>query len=325
MTTLQARLFAIAGFVLALTASAPAQEFPTKQVRIIVPFAPGGLNDLVGRMLATHLTERFGRQVIVENRTGAGGVVGTELVANSPKDGHTLLIVSIAHAVNPWLYKLQLRSVRSRSRRSRRSCPARTCSRSTTTCRSRSLKEFIALAKTAAGQDPVCLRRRRRLAASRHGAVQGHRRHRSPARPVQRRRSRRHRRDRRPHQGDQRHDLDAVAAHPRRASCARSASAAPSAARYCRMFRPSRKEACPATRPATGSVSRRRRARPTPIIARSAQGNLGHAGSAGDPEADRASTAPRLFRMARLSSRKYMDDEMAKWGKVVKQAGIKAQ
>ena len=106
MTMLQARLFAIAGFVLALTASAPAQEFPSKQIRIIVPFAPGGLNDLVGRMLAQHLTERFGRQVIVENRTGAGGVVGTELVANSPKDGHTLLVVSIAHAVNPWLYKL---------------------------------------------------------------------------------------------------------------------------------------------------------------------------------------------------------------------------
>ena len=106
MTRLHARLFAIAGFVLALTASAPAQDYPTKQVRIIVPFAPGGLNDLVGRMLAQHLTERFGRQVIVENRTGAGGVVGTELVANSPKDGHTLLVVSIAHAVNPWLYKL---------------------------------------------------------------------------------------------------------------------------------------------------------------------------------------------------------------------------
>ena len=106
MTMTAGRLFAIAGFVLALTASAPAQEFPTKPVRIIVPFAPGGLNDLVGRMIATHLTERFGRQVIVENRTGAGGVVGTELVANSPKDGHTLLIVSIAHAVNPWLYKL---------------------------------------------------------------------------------------------------------------------------------------------------------------------------------------------------------------------------
>lgn len=106
MTRPHAALFAIAGFALALTAPAAAQEYPTKQVRIIVPFAPGGLNDLVGRMLAQHLTEKFHRQVIVENRTGAGGVVGTELVANSPKDGHTLLVVSIAHAVNPWLYKL---------------------------------------------------------------------------------------------------------------------------------------------------------------------------------------------------------------------------
>ncbi len=106
MTKLHARLFAIASFVLVLTTAAPGQDYPTKPVRIVVPFAPGGINDVVGRMLAAHLTERFGRQVIVENRTGAGGVVGTELVANSPKDGHTLLIVSIAHAVNPWLYQL---------------------------------------------------------------------------------------------------------------------------------------------------------------------------------------------------------------------------
>jgi tripartite-type tricarboxylate transporter receptor subunit TctC len=100
------RLIVTVGLLVPIAASASAQEFPIRPVRIIVPFAPGGLNDVVGRMIAHHLTERFGRQVIVENRTGAGGVVGTELVANSPKDGHTLLIVSIAHAVNPWLYKL---------------------------------------------------------------------------------------------------------------------------------------------------------------------------------------------------------------------------
>jgi tripartite-type tricarboxylate transporter receptor subunit TctC len=101
-----ARLGTAAGLALALTTTVPAQQYPTKQVRVIIPFAPGGLNDLVGRAIATHLTERFGRQVIGENRAGAGGVVGTELVAKSPKDGHVLLIVSIAHAVNPWLYKL---------------------------------------------------------------------------------------------------------------------------------------------------------------------------------------------------------------------------
>jgi tripartite-type tricarboxylate transporter receptor subunit TctC len=106
MTRLHASLFAVAGLVLAVTVPASAQEYPTKQVRIIIPFAPGGLNDLIGRMVATHLTEKFGRQVIPENRAGAGGVIATELVAHSPPDGHVLLIVSIANAVNPWLYKL---------------------------------------------------------------------------------------------------------------------------------------------------------------------------------------------------------------------------
>ena len=75
-------------------------------MRIIVPFAPGGLNDIAARLFADHLGERMGRQFIVENRTGAGGVVGSEMVANSPPDGYTLLIASIAHAVNPSLYKL---------------------------------------------------------------------------------------------------------------------------------------------------------------------------------------------------------------------------
>lgn len=95
-----------AALLLASAAAATAQDYPTKPVRIIVPFAPGGLNDIVARTVATHLSERLGKQFIVENRTGAGGIVGSELVANSPKDGYTLLIASLAHAVNPHLYKL---------------------------------------------------------------------------------------------------------------------------------------------------------------------------------------------------------------------------
>jgi tripartite-type tricarboxylate transporter receptor subunit TctC len=106
MATLHWRLFAIAAIALAAIMPAHAQDYPTKQVRIIIPFAPGGLNDLIGRMVATHLSEKFGRQVIPENRAGAGGVIATELVAHSPPDGHVLLIMSIANAVNPWLYKL---------------------------------------------------------------------------------------------------------------------------------------------------------------------------------------------------------------------------
>jgi tripartite-type tricarboxylate transporter receptor subunit TctC len=93
--------------LLALTTAVAAQEYPSKPVRLIIPFPPGGSNDVVGRLIATHLGERLGRQVVVDNRgAGAGGVVGSEVAANAPRDGYTLLIISLAHAVNPWLYKL---------------------------------------------------------------------------------------------------------------------------------------------------------------------------------------------------------------------------
>jgi tripartite-type tricarboxylate transporter receptor subunit TctC len=97
---------AIAGVLLALTTSVAAQDYPTKPVRIVVPFPPGGFNDIVGRIVATQLSERLGKQFIVENRPGAGGIIAGELVANAPKDGHTLLIVSLAISVNPHLYKM---------------------------------------------------------------------------------------------------------------------------------------------------------------------------------------------------------------------------
>ena len=95
-----------AALVLALTTPVAAQDYPVKPVRIIVPFPPGAINDTVGRMVATQLSSRLGKQFVVDNRAGAGGVVGTELAANAPKDGYTLLVVSLVNAVNPWLYKL---------------------------------------------------------------------------------------------------------------------------------------------------------------------------------------------------------------------------
>ena len=93
--------------LLALTTAAAAQQYPTKPIRLIIPFPPGGSNDVVGRLIAQQLSERLGRQIIVDNRSGAGGVIGTELASQAPKDGYTLLIISIAHAVNPWLYDLK--------------------------------------------------------------------------------------------------------------------------------------------------------------------------------------------------------------------------
>ena len=102
-----------AALVLGLTASAVAQDYPNKPIRLIIPFPPGGSNDVVGRMVALQLGERLGRQVVVDNRGGAGGIIGTEAAAKSAPDGYTLLIISIAHAVSPWLYKLQYDPIKS--------------------------------------------------------------------------------------------------------------------------------------------------------------------------------------------------------------------
>ncbi|MGA7488637.1 MAG: tripartite tricarboxylate transporter substrate binding protein [Xanthobacteraceae bacterium] len=114
MPKLHTKLLAAAGLLLALTTAVAAQDYPTKPVRLIIPFPPGGSNDVVGRLIATHLGERLGKQVVVDNRgAGAGGVVGTEVAANAPHDGYTLLIISLAHAVNPWLYKLPYDPIKS--------------------------------------------------------------------------------------------------------------------------------------------------------------------------------------------------------------------
>jgi len=93
--------------ILALAASAAAQDYPAKPIRMIIPFPPGGGSDVTGRVMAMALSERLGRQVVVDNRAGAGGIIGSEIAANAPRDGYTLLVVSLAHVVNPWLYDLK--------------------------------------------------------------------------------------------------------------------------------------------------------------------------------------------------------------------------
>jgi tripartite-type tricarboxylate transporter receptor subunit TctC len=82
-----------------------AQAYPSKAIRIICPFPVGGIADLYGRIVAAKLSETWGQPVVVENRTGAGGNIGADLVAKSPADGHTLVIGTIGtHAVNPTLF-----------------------------------------------------------------------------------------------------------------------------------------------------------------------------------------------------------------------------
>jgi len=88
------------------TGLASAQQYPSKPVRIIVPFAPGGGSDFIGRFIAQKLSERLGQQFIVDNRPGAGGNLGAELALKSPPDGYTLLLIAGSYTVNPSLYKL---------------------------------------------------------------------------------------------------------------------------------------------------------------------------------------------------------------------------
>jgi tripartite-type tricarboxylate transporter receptor subunit TctC len=94
--------------LLALMTSAIAQpttKYPTRPVRMIVPAPPGGTTDLLGRLVAERLAEALGQQVVVDNRGGAGGILGTELLARAPADGHTLGIIYTPHTVLPHLQK----------------------------------------------------------------------------------------------------------------------------------------------------------------------------------------------------------------------------
>jgi len=91
--------------LLALCASfsVAAQNYPAKTIRLVSPFPPGGSVDVVGRILAAKLTENLGQQVIVDNRSGASGIIGTELVAKAPPDGYTLLINTLPLVTNEFL------------------------------------------------------------------------------------------------------------------------------------------------------------------------------------------------------------------------------
>ena len=110
------KLCALGLFCACATAAAQtpdASRFPTKPIRLIVPFPPGGSNDILGRFLAQKMSDRLGQQTIVDNRAGADGIIGTELAARAPADGHTLLIVSTSYTMNPAIHKLPYDPVKS--------------------------------------------------------------------------------------------------------------------------------------------------------------------------------------------------------------------
>jgi len=99
------KLILIAALVIAAPA-AFAQQYPTKPVRIVVPFAPGGGSDFIARFMAQRLTAGLGHQVIVENKPGAGGILGIEAGIKSPPDGYTLTLIASSYTVNPSVYKI---------------------------------------------------------------------------------------------------------------------------------------------------------------------------------------------------------------------------
>src|SRR4029077_20920279 len=80
-------------------------QYPAKPIRLVVPAAPGGGTDIVTRSVVPAFQENLGQSVVIENRGGAGGVIGTEVVAKAAPDGYTLLMVYVSHATNPTLHK----------------------------------------------------------------------------------------------------------------------------------------------------------------------------------------------------------------------------
>ena len=97
--------WACAGMAMAVVfTGAGAAEYPARPIRVVVAYAPGGGNDVTARILAAHLGETLGVTLVVDNRPGATGIIGTELVARAPADGYTVILADAPHAINPYVF-----------------------------------------------------------------------------------------------------------------------------------------------------------------------------------------------------------------------------
>lgn len=102
LSALTAMVVAVASFT-----AYSQQPYPSKPVRVIVPFSPGGGTDVIGRLLAAKLSANLGQQFVIDNRAGAGSTIGTEIALRSPADGYTLLLTGVSYTVSPSTYKLR--------------------------------------------------------------------------------------------------------------------------------------------------------------------------------------------------------------------------
>ena len=91
----------VGGLALTIGVAARAADYPTHPIKLIVPTAPGGINDIVARLIQPGLTEALKQPIVIENKTGANNIIGTEFVAKSAPDGYTLVVVPASHSVNP--------------------------------------------------------------------------------------------------------------------------------------------------------------------------------------------------------------------------------
>jgi tripartite-type tricarboxylate transporter receptor subunit TctC len=109
LSFLQISVLVAAGWALAFSPTVPAQNYPAKPVRVVVPLAPGGATDIQARVLARVLSEQFGQPFIVDNRPGASGMIGAEAVAKSPPDGYTILFTTATLAINATLSRSSIK------------------------------------------------------------------------------------------------------------------------------------------------------------------------------------------------------------------------
>ena len=323
MTKLLPRWIAATTVLLALAASAFADDYPSKPVRLIIPFPPGGSNDVVGRLVAQQLSVKLGQQVYVDNRAGAGGMIGTEACATATPDGYTICVISIAHAVNPALYTLKYDPIKSFTPISIFATGPNVLVVNPTSP-IKTVKDLLKLAKAEAGRTQLRFGRRRQLPASGRRTVQTAGARQSRARPVQRRRPGDAGRGRRSRED---HVLLAGADHALHQigpAASRWAPAAPSATRCCRTCRPLPRPACPVMSPTIGGVLWRPAGLPKPIaekLYRATQAALK------SPELqaafDREGAATVEMSSAQFAD--YIQAEIAKWGRVVKEGNIHAQ